>query len=31
MNTNDVNVSGEVTSKFRFNHESYGEKFFLPI
>lgn len=28
MNTNDVNVSGEVTSQFRFNHESYGEKFF---
>lgn len=28
MNTNDVNVSGKITSQFRFNHESYGEKFF---
>ena len=28
MNTNDVNVSGKITSRFRFNHESYGEKFF---
>ena len=29
LENNQVTISGEIVSKFKFNHEIYGEKFYL--